>query len=560
MASDEPKIELSAEISPVHIENRAEKCGVAGDYGDPMDIAKQAREATEVEHSLTLLENIKLYPKAIAWSILMSTAIIMEGYDVVLMGSFYAYPSFNKKYGTLQPDGKYSLSAAWQSGLSNGVNIGALFGLALNGIVSERYGYRKTMMGGLLFTTAFISILFFAQNVQTLLVGEILLGIPLGVFQTLTVAYASEICPVGLRAYLTTYVNLCWVLGQLIASCVLRGLVDRTDEWSYRIPFALQWVWPIPIFVGVALSPESPWWLVRQGKHEAAEVALGRLTSSDKAHGIPFDVKKNVAMMIHTNEIEKRMTSGTSYKNCFKGVDLRRTHIACVVWAIQNLCGAGIMGYSTYFYEQAGLDPKNSFNMAMAQYGIGAVGTISSWVFMTYFGRRNLYIVGLILLDICLFVIGFIALGPSKPATQWATGSMLLVYTFFYDVTVGPVCYSIVSEISSTRLRAKTIVLARSLYSIFSIVNGVIIPHMLNPTAWNWKGKSGFFWGSICFCCIVWCYFSLPEPKDRSYGELDLLFENKVSARKFKSKTVDLTSEEVREDSRQVLTMPAASH
>ncbi|KAK6506572.1 hypothetical protein TWF506_011477 [Arthrobotrys conoides] len=560
MASNEPKTELSAEISPVFIEHKPEVGSVPGDYGDAMEIAKQAREATEVEHNLTLGQNIRLYPKAIAWSILMSTAIIMEGYDVVLMGSFYAYPSFNKKYGTLQPNGKYSLSAAWQSGLSNGVNIGAIFGLMLNGIISERYGYRKTMMGGLLFTTAFVFILFFAENVQTLLVGEILLGIPLGVFQTLTLAYASEICPVGLRAYLTTYVNLCWVIGQLLASSVLRALVNRTDEWSYRIPFALQWVWPIPIFIGVTLAPESPWWLVRQGKHQEAEAALARLTSRNNTHSIPFDAKKNVAMMIHTNEIEKRMTLGTSYIHCFKGVDLRRTEIACFVWAIQNLCGAGIMGYSTYFYEQAGLNPENSFNMALAQYGIGMVGTISSWVFMSYFGRRTLYIAGLILLNICLFTIGFIALGPSNPTTQWATGSMLLVYTFFYDVTVGPVCYSLVSEISSTRLRAKTVVLARSLYSIFSIVNGVIIPHMLNPTAWNWKGKSGFFWGSICFCCIIWCYFRLPEPKGRSYGELDLLFESKTSARKFKSKTIDLTSEEVHEARRQVCAMPAAGH
>ncbi|KAK6345779.1 hypothetical protein TWF718_007685 [Orbilia javanica] len=549
MASDDQKVKEAVEISQTHIEHKTQTGDLeaTGNYEYTTEILKQAREATEIEHSLSLWENIRLYPKSIAWSVLMSTAIIMEGYDVVLMGSFYAHPSFNKKYGTLQPNGTYQISAAWQSGLSNGVNIGAMFGLALNGIVSERYGYRKTMMASLVFTTAFIFILFFAQNVQTLLVGEILLGVPLGVFQTLTVAYASEICPVGLRAYLTTYVNLCWVIGQLLASSVLRALVERTDEWSYRIPFALQWVLPIPIFIGVALAPESPWWLVRQGRHEEAEASTNRLASGCGPRGSPFDSKKTIAMMIHTNEIEKRMTAGTSYWDCFKGIDLRRTEIACIVWAIQNLCGGGIMGYSTYFFEQAGLDPKNAFNMAMAQYGLGMIGTISSWVFMTYFGRRNLYIAGLVILDSCLFTIGFIALGPSKPATQWATGAMLLAYTFFYDVTVGPVCYSLVSEISSTRLRAKTVVLARSLYNIFSIVNGVIIPHMLNPTAWNWKGKAGFFWGAVCFFCIIWCYFRLPEPKGRSYGELDLLFEHKVSARKFKRATVDITTEEVKE-------------
>ena len=74
------------------------------------------------------------------------------------------------------------------------------------------------MIVSLIATIAFIFVNFFAQNVETLLAGEILIGIPLGVFQTLTVTYASEVCPVVLRAYLTTYVNLCWVIGQFIAS------------------------------------------------------------------------------------------------------------------------------------------------------------------------------------------------------------------------------------------------------------------------------------------------------------------------------------------------------
>jgi SP family general alpha glucoside:H+ symporter-like MFS transporter len=110
------------------------------------------------------------------------------------------------------------LTAAWQAGLSNGVNVGEILGLFVNGIVSERYGYRKTMIVSLCATLALIFINFFSPNVQTLLFGEILIGIPLGVFQTLTVTYASEVCPVVLRAYLTTYVNLCWVIGQFIAS------------------------------------------------------------------------------------------------------------------------------------------------------------------------------------------------------------------------------------------------------------------------------------------------------------------------------------------------------
>jgi SP family general alpha glucoside:H+ symporter-like MFS transporter len=73
---------------------------------------------------MTLWQGLKLYPKAVGWSAFLSTAIIMEGYDVVLMASFFAYPSFQAKYGELLADGTYGLTAAWQASLSNVVAFG----------------------------------------------------------------------------------------------------------------------------------------------------------------------------------------------------------------------------------------------------------------------------------------------------------------------------------------------------------------------------------------------------------------------------------------------------
>jgi SP family general alpha glucoside:H+ symporter-like MFS transporter len=108
-----------------------------------------------------------------------------------------------------------------------------------------------------------------------------------------------------------------------------------------------------------------------------------------------------------------------------------------------------------------------------------------------------------------------------------------------YDIGVGTVAYSIVTEMPSSRLRTKTIVIARSLYNAQGCINSVLTPYMLNPTKWNWKGKAGFFWGGMAFVCLTWCYFRLPEPKDRSFAEIDLLFEKKVSARKFASTDLD---------------------
>ncbi|OKL61835.1 hypothetical protein UA08_02291 [Talaromyces atroroseus] len=497
-------------------------------------------EATAQEHRMTLLQAVHLYPKAIGWSVLLSTAIVMEGYDVVLMQSFYAFPAFAERYGQRMSDGSYQITAAWQSGLSNGANVGEILGLFINGIVSERYGYRVTMIASLTALIGFVFIPFFAENIESLEAGEILMGIPWGVFQTLTTAYASEVCPVVLRGYLTTYVNVCWGVGQLLATGVLRGLLSRSDQWAYRIPFALQWMWPVPLLVGIFFAPESPWWLVRKGRVESAREALLRLTTSSADSD--FDVDQTLAMMVHTDNLDRKLTKGTSYYDCFRGIDLRRTEIVCVTWAIQNLCGAAFMGYSSYFFQQAGLSVSYSFDMSMALYAVAIVGVFASWFFMSRFGRRTLYLGGLTALFIILLVIGIVAATDSSKSSGWVIGSLLLVYTLFYDITVGTVAYSIVAEMPSSRLRTKTIVLGRNLYNVIGIINGVITPYMLNPSAWNWKGKAGFFWAGLCFLCTVWAYFRLPEPKGRTYEELDLLFERRVSARKFKETEVNLES------------------
>ena len=344
-----------------------------------------------------------------------------------------------------------------------------------------------------------------------LLAGYILCGLPWGVFQTLTTTYAAEVTPVALRAYLTTYVNLCWVIGQLLAAGILRGFVSNTTEWAYRIPYAIQWIWPIPIMITAFLAPESPWWLVRHGRLDDARHALLRLTSAKNNPN--FNVEDTLAMMIHTNELEIQQSAGTRYIDCFKGVDLRRTEIACIVWLIQTTCGSPMIGTGIYFMEQVGLKATTAYSIGIGQSAMGAVGTIGSWFLMPHIGRRTLYLYGQYMMLVILILIGGLSIPATSSALGYASGALILVYTFVYDLTVGPVCYSLVAEIPSTRLRIKTVVLARNLYNLGGIFVNIIQPRMLNPTAWNWKGKTAFFWAGFCALSIVWTYFRLPEPK-----------------------------------------------
>jgi SP family general alpha glucoside:H+ symporter-like MFS transporter len=163
-----------------------------------------------------------------------------------------------------------------------------------------------------------------------------------------------------------------------------------------------------------------------------------------------------------------------------------------------------------------------------------------SWFVMRHVGRRTLYLWGLGIMFSILAIVGFMGI-PSNPvpALGYVSGVLLMLFVFTYDLTVGPVCYCLVSEIPSTRLRIKSVVLARNFYNVASIVANFLNPPILNPSAWNLRGKGGFIWCGFCLLSFTWTYFRLPEPKGLSAGEIDVLFERKISARKFSKVKAD---------------------
>ncbi|KAK6456192.1 maltose permease [Scheffersomyces xylosifermentans] len=507
-----------------------------------LDMSNEAKNNDHKEKTMPLMEGLRTFPKAVFWSIVLSSALVMEGYDTNLLNSLFAFPAFNRKFGDFFPErNEYQVPAKWQTGLNMSYSSGQVIGLFIAGFVADIIGYRKTLMTALGTSVGLIFLQFFAPNRSILLLAYILLGINWGSYQTLTVTYASEVAPTTLRVYLTTYVNICWVFGQLISSGVIKGVSSMGEQHnSYRIPFAVQWVWPIPLFLGVFFAPESPWYLVKRGKDQEAKHSLKRLLS-ENPHMPDRDVLAQAMLtkIQMTVKEEETENTGITFSDCFKGSNFRRTRIAALTWMFQSITGSTLMGYSTYFYQQAGLADSMSFTFSIIQYCLGIIGTVGSWFLSNKVGRFKIYFSGLCTMCCLLLIVGGLGTSSSNSA-KWGIGSMLLVFTFVYDLTVGPMCYCIVAEIPSAKLRTKTVMLARNLYNIANIVVGIITPYMLNPTAWDWRAKTGFFWAGFSFIAAVWCYFDLPETKGRTFAELDILFQDGVKARQFKHTEVEV--------------------
>jgi MFS transporter, SP family, general alpha glucoside:H+ symporter len=99
---------------------------------------------------------------------------------------------------------------------------------------------------------------------------------------------------------------------------------------------------------------------------------------------------------------------------------------------------------------------------------------------------------------------------PPTIPDAWAAGSMVILLSAVASFSVGPVVYTIVSEIPSTRLRAKSIILARNAYNAINIafVN-VVSYRQLNPAGWNWGPKAAFFWAGINAIFATYIFFRL---------------------------------------------------
>lgn len=496
-----------------------------------------AKAADSIDHKENIREALRHHPKALFWALMVSMCVIMEGYDTILLGNFYAYPEFAKQFGKYNPATKNNqVSAPWQAGLGNSSGVGAFFGALLNGFLVDRFGQKRTILGALVCLTGFLFIVFFSKQPGQLLAGEFLCGFPWGIFATTSPAYASEVLPLSLRVYLTSWTNMCFIIGQFIAAGVLAGLVDVPNQWSYRVPFAIQWFWPCVLFPILLFAPESPWYLVRKKRFEEARHSLRRLHSVDEQQ-----LEAILSLIVHTDNQEQQLKTETSYWQCFRGPELRRTEIASMAFAGQVTTGLMFAYNSTYFFQQVGLGKNQIYRINLGGTALALVGTFISWfALMPYFGRRIIYLWGSAAMTITLLVIGILQVRTHTHTVALTQAALTLLWTFLFQLSVGQLGWALPAEMGSTRLRQKTVVIARNAYYVASVIAAALEPYFLNPTAWNLRGYTSFVWAGTCFVTLVWAFFRLPESKGRSYEEMNLLFAKGVPARHFKNYEVDV--------------------
>ena len=281
------------------------------------------------------------------------------------------------------------------------------------------------------------------------------------------------------------------------------------------------------------MESRSPWWLASKGQDEKALKALHRLGSRGEVG------EKRLAAMKRTLDEIRQETDGVTYLECFRKSNLRRTIISIAPLCIQSLSGiAFAASYSTYYMQLAGYSTSESFTLQIVQQVISLVGNVMSWYLVDRVGRRNLTMYGLLILMIILTLMAGLAVAGT-PSAITGTVAMILLYCWWYNVTIGATAYTVLCEVSTSRLRVKTIAIGLGAQYSLNMMWSFVLPYLFNPDQANLGARVGFIFSGLAIISLVCLWFYLPETAGRTYEELDEMFMKQVPARKFKDFKTD---------------------
>lgn len=125
-----------------------------------------------------------------------------------------------------------------------------------------------------------------------------------------------------------------------------------------------------------------------------------------------------------------------------------------------------MLGCTILFFQLADFSVAMRFNLSDAFLAVGFVGVLSAWFLLTNLWRRTIYNSGLSFMAIIAVANIIVDCLPNyihRPGLAWTYATLLLVWNFCPNFSIGPVCYVLISETSTTTLRERTIAVASAI-------------------------------------------------------------------------------------------------
>ncbi|XP_062200203.1 probable polyol transporter 6 [Phragmites australis] len=471
---------------------------------------------------------------AVAFSIIGSIISILMGYDTGVMSGAMLFIKEDLKTNDTQVQV-----------LAGILNLCALVGSLTAGRVSDWVGRRRTISLAALIFLAGSVLMGLAPNFATLLAGRCVAGVGVGYALMIAPVYAAEIASAEIRGSLTSLPEICISFGILIGYVANYLLAKLPLVYGWRTMLGLGAIPSVALAVGVLAMPESPRWLVMQGRAEEALAVLRHVCDSAGDADARLAEIKTAAGLTDEAATAGVPAPGNGGKGVWKELFLHPTPpvqrilvAAFGVHFFQHLTGIeAVVLYSPRIFKAAGIATRNE--VLAATIGVGVTKTVfimTAILLVDRVGRRPLYLSSLAGIIASLACLGFgltvIERSAQHQRPTWAVAlAIATVFTFIasFSVGVGPITWAYSSEVYPLRLRAQS---ASVGVAINRVMNAAVSMTFVTLYKAVTIGGAFFLFAGLAVLAAAFFYFLCPETQGRPLEEIEEVFSRGWRARR----------------------------
>jgi sugar porter (SP) family MFS transporter len=393
---------------------------------------------------------------------------------------------------------QYHLSIWMQEAVVSSVVIGAIIGAMTSGKLADLYGRRSMMIVAAIAFVIGTFFTSFGEAVYDLILGRCIAGFAIGISSYTAPLFISEMAPTKARGTLVLINAITITGGEALAFIVDYWL---TPSASWRLMFGLGLIPAFLLLFGMIILPETPRWLILNGKFDRNKSSLAEF----------FDLKK---LEYLTEEIQKNTnTAKAKLRDLFAPNTRRVLIIGLALGIFQQFFGINtVMYYGPSIFQAAGF--QTAEGQILATFFFGCINTVMSLVCMLIIdkiGRRKLLLSGSLIAACSLSVVAY-ALHhiTSWPAAKWLAFAALIAFISGYCISVGSLFWLMIAEIFPLNLRGLGMSIATSAQWIANFIVSMTFLSILNAI-----GPDNTFWlyAMVCLLCFIYCYCQVPETK-----------------------------------------------
>ncbi|KAH6715906.1 general substrate transporter [Leptodontidium sp. MPI-SDFR-AT-0119] len=439
------------------------------------------------------------------------------GYDGTMMNGLQTLPQWHDYFN--------NPSAALLGLLNACVPIACILSFAPVAWLSDKYGRKFSITAGLLSIFVGSALQAGAVNVGMFIGARFILGISAALISQPSPLLVTELAYPPHRAKVTTLYNTFYYLGSVIAAWATYATFTRDSTWAWRIPSLLQIAIPSFQLCFLWWVPESPRWLVANGRVEDARAVL------TKYHGNGDENSELVAFEMLEIQETLRLEKEAAHQNVWRDMiatkaNRKRTYISIWIGVTGQWLGVGVVFYYLYLVlNSAGITSVKDQTLINGGLTLwNWLWSIAGALMVDRIGRRTLYLTslsGMLVSYIIWTVLTSRFAATSSTPLGYVVVAMIFIFYVFYDVGALVLFQAYTVEIWPYRYRSNGLALVYITAYASLIVNLFVNPIALERIGWKYY---------IIYCCLigialVGVYYMFPETRGYSLEEIARVFE-----------------------------------